>query len=54
MNNFDTKTRIQTDEEQYKYIKKYYEKYPEMIISPNAWKKQRLIDLKKEGKLWSK
>jgi len=42
-----------TDEEEYNNIKKL-SKSSDVITKPEEWKKQRLLQLKKEGKSWSK
>ena len=42
-----------TDEEWYNNIKKQY-KDDKAMMKPSTWKRLRLEQLKKEGKLWSK
>lgn len=41
-----------TDEEMYQELKK--NKNKEFIMGAEEWKKKRLKELKREGKLWSK
>jgi hypothetical protein len=42
-----------TDEEAYKNIKKI-SKQSDSFMNPEEWKNLRLIELKREGKVWSK
>ena len=44
----------QTDEESYQNIKKMYRENSKIIMNPKKWKNERLIQLKREGKIWSK
>jgi len=37
-----------SDEEVYKNLKKLHKQYPDIFMSPEDWKKCRLIELKKE------
>jgi len=46
--------RNKTDEEVYQNLQKLCKKHPNVFLSPNQWKKLRKIELKKEGKAWSK
>jgi len=43
-----------TDEEVYNNLKKIYKKNQESLMSPKEWKRKRLIELKRIGKVWSK
>lgn len=43
-----------TDEECYQNIKKLHLESPELIMKPKEWKRRRLIEIKKEGKIWSR
>ncbi len=47
------KHRELTDEEVYIKLKEDYKMFPDELMNPNKWKKLRLIQLKKEGKVWS-
>jgi len=44
----------QTDEEDYENVKKLHKQYPDIFMNHNEWKRLRLIEIKKEGKVWSK
>ena len=44
----------QTDEETYENIKKLHKQYPDVFMNSKEWKKLRLVEIRKEGKVWSK
>jgi hypothetical protein len=44
----------QTDEEAYENVKKLHNQYPDIFMNPEEWKKLRLVEIRKEGKVWSK
>ena len=44
----------QTDQEIYETVKKIHKKYPKMFMSEKKFKRLRLLELKKRGKVWSK
>lgn len=44
----------QTDEEAYENIKKLHKNIPDVFMNPDEWKKLRLVEIRKEGKVWSK
>ena len=44
----------QTDKKAYENAKKLHKKYPNVFMNPKEWKRLRLIEIKKEGKVWSK
>ena len=44
----------QTDEEQYKEIKKLNKQNPDVFMNADEWKRKRLIEIKKSGLRWSK
>ena len=43
-----------TDEEVFQELKTNYRKSPKTVKNPLEWKKQRLVQLKREGKNWSR
>ena len=43
-----------TDEEEYQKLKEDYKKYPRLFMKPSEWKRLRLIELKKQGLVWSR
>lgn len=43
-----------TDEQQYQNLKKYNREQPGLFMDADEWKRLRLIQLSKEGKIWSK
>jgi len=43
-----------TDEETYQNLKKLHKQYPEPFMNPKEWKRLRLIELRHEGRLWSR
>ena len=43
-----------TDEEQYKNIKEWNKTSPGVFMDADEWKRRRLLQLSKEGRIWSK
>ena len=42
-----------TDKEIYKNLKVTHKLNPKLFMSPEKWKRERLVQLGKEGKVWS-
>jgi len=43
-----------TDQNDYERLKEDYKEFPDSLMKPEEWKKLRLIELKKEGRNWSR
>ena len=44
----------QTDKEAYENVEILHNLYPNETMTPKEWKRKRLLQLNKEGKVWSK
>ncbi|KKM02564.1 hypothetical protein LCGC14_1783210 [marine sediment metagenome] len=51
-NNINITHRTMLDEDCYQSVKKLYKSNPDIVMKPSIWKKERLKQLKKEGKPW--